>query len=219
MPPSAPSIFNASGKSDLVHFEAGTTTGTSTSDGEPPKENPIPPGAQLYQGLPYGNIMTTNGQGYSGGGGLYSSPFSMGAYGTNNSPYYGGANMYGGYGAFGGGMATTGPISNLNQFLFGVQNLIFSLTQAVQIIGMNTEAVQKLLESGVAMFDHAMATWYEMKALEDASRALESDDDRKRRRRLRALRWALTAAATYTVYSLLRYVMSRRRSNRHLRIH
>lgn len=127
---------------------------------------------------------------------------------------YGGGGMYGG--AYGGVGLHGGPMSNLNQLLFGVQNVIFSLTQAVQIIGMNTEAVKKLLESGIAMFDHAVATWQEMKALEDASRESESEEDRKRRRRLRALRWALTTAVMYAGYSLVRQVLSRRRNPRQL---
>jgi hypothetical protein len=32
-----------------------------------------------------------------------------------------------------GGMPPSGPLSGLNQFLFGVQNVVFSLGQAVQV--------------------------------------------------------------------------------------
>lgn len=66
---------------------------------------------------------------------------------TNSSSLYGGSGMYGGgmyggglygggmYGVspFGGGMPPPGPLSGLNQFLFGVQNVVFSLGQAVQV--------------------------------------------------------------------------------------
>jgi hypothetical protein len=70
---------------------------------------------------------------------------------TNSSSLYGGAGMYGGgmYGSgmygggmygmppYGGGMSPPGPLSGLNQFLFGVQNVVFSLGQAVQVSFMN----------------------------------------------------------------------------------
>jgi hypothetical protein len=66
---------------------------------------------------------------------------------TNSSSLYGGAGLYGGgmyggglygggmYGipSFGGGIPPPGPLSGLNQFLFGVQNVVFSLGQAVQV--------------------------------------------------------------------------------------
>jgi hypothetical protein len=56
---------------------------------------------------------------YGMGGGMY------GAGGMMGSPYsYGGGGML----SMGGG-----PISNINQFLFSVQNIIFSLSQAVQV--------------------------------------------------------------------------------------
>ena len=60
-------------------------------------------------------------------------------YGTSNSmmmnmmsPYnsYGSSMMYGG-GMYGGGMY--GPLTGLNQFLFGIQTMLFSLGQAVQV--------------------------------------------------------------------------------------
>ena len=109
--------------------------------------------------------------------------------------------MYGGM--LGGGVGG-GPVSSLNQFLFGVQNVIFSLSQAVQIIGMNTEAVKHLLESATVMFDHAVATWRELHALEAAQRQTETPEARKRRRRLRALRWALLVGVSYAGYQLVR---------------
>lgn len=59
------------------------------------------------------------------GGGMYG-----GMYGGMNSMMYGGGGMMGspyGYGS------TTGPLSGLNQMLFSVQSVIFSLGQAVQV--------------------------------------------------------------------------------------
>jgi hypothetical protein len=76
---------------------------------------------------------------------------------------------------------------------------------------MNAEAVKHLLESAVAMFDHAAATWHEMQALEAQGRATESEEMKKRRRRLRALRWALVAAVTYAGYAVIRKLLSSRR--------
>jgi hypothetical protein len=172
----------------------------------PPSMYSPSPYAGYGGGMPY--------TGVGAGGGLL--------YGAGTSGLYGGG--YGGTGVgmfgggFGGGMMVGGPLSNLNQLLFGIQNVIFSLTQAVQIIGMNTEAVQKLLEAATAMFDHAIGTWKEMKALEDAARESETEDDRKRRRRLRALRWAFTTAVGYAAYAMVRHVLSltsRRRNPLH----
>jgi hypothetical protein len=90
------------------------------------------------------------------------------------------------------------PLTSLNQFLFGIQSVIFSLGQAVQIIGMNAQALKQLLESACAMFDHAVATWNE-----------QLDDPR--RRRLRTIRWAMVTAATFAAFKLIRRTMSRRR--------
>jgi len=150
---------------------------------------------------------------------------ASGLYGMNSMAYGGSLGMYGlggGYGYGGGGMMMGspyygmmppmgGPLSTLNQFLFGVQNVVFSLGQAVQIVGMNTQALRQTLESASAMFDHAIATWNEMQVIEAASRENESEEMKKRRRRLRALRWALVAAVSYAGYRLLRKVLLRKR--------
>ena len=146
---------------------------------------------------------------------------TLGMYGINSMAYGGSLGMYGmggGYG-YGGGMMMGspyygmmppmgGPLSTLNQFLFGVQNVVFSLGQAVQIVGMNTQALRQTLESASAMFDHAIATWNEMQVIEAASRENESEEMKKRRRRLRALRWAMVVAVSYAGYRLLKRVFS-----------
>jgi len=143
---------------------------------------------------------------------------------------YGGGGMMGNM-MYGGGMygmgnmgMGLGPVSSLNQFLFGVQNVIFSLSQAVQIVGMNTQAVQQLLESVSAMWDHALKSWRENRALlEQADADDESSPEAKqRRRRRRALRWALAAAVTYAGYravkKLLTVVFVRRNSSARRRL-
>lgn len=119
--------------------------------------------------------------------------------------------MYGMTPYYGGGMPQMGPLSGLNQFLFGVQNVIFSLSQAVQIVGMNTQAMQKLLETVTAMIENAMKTYTEMRALELAARDCESQEARKKRRRLKALRWAVVFAVTYTGYRLVRVAFQPRK--------
>lgn len=53
------------------------------------------------------------------GASMYGKGGSMYGAGMMGSPYYGGGTM--------------GPMSSLNQFLFSVQNVIFSLGQAVQV--------------------------------------------------------------------------------------
>jgi hypothetical protein len=149
-------------------------------------------------------------------GGAYGNMGGLG--GGYGSMLGGGAGLLGGgfgsllgspYGGGYGGMPS-GPFSGLNQFLFGVQNLVFSLSQAVQIVGMNTHAIQQLLESATAMFDHAVATWQEMQVVEASNIARETEEMKKRRRRLRALRWALVTAFTYSGYKLIRYLLCSR---------
>lgn len=142
---------------------------------------------------------------------------NLAPYGTNFGGMYGmgGGGGYGMIPPYGGGGAAGmmmmgmggGPLSGLTQFLMGVQNVVFSLGQAVQIVGLNAEAVQHLLESVVCMFDHAAATWHEMQRLEVEARVAESDEMKIRRRRLRALRWALSAAATYAGYAVIRKLL------------
>ena len=151
---------------------------------------------------------------YGTGSSLYGTGYN-GMYGTGYNSMYGGGGMYGGmYGGMSpyyGGMMTPGPLSGLNQFLFSVQSVIFSLGQAVQIIGMNTQGLRQLMESATAMFDHAVETWHEMQSLEQMARHNETEEDRKRRARLRAMRMALVAGISYLGYRLVRRLLSPRR--------
>ena len=149
---------------------------------------------------------------------------ALSQYSTNNpilgTPYGG---MYGGlYGnsMYGMGMMSPmmfgGPFSGLYQVLFGVQNVIFSLGQAVQILGMNQQALQQALDSVSTMADHAIATFYELRALEAVEQKHETEDQKKRRRRLKAMRWALLMGTSWFAYKLFKYLTtSRRRRLRH----
>mmetsp|Transcript_2986 Transcript_2986/g.4395 ORF Transcript_2986/g.4395 Transcript_2986/m.4395 type:complete len:214 (-) Transcript_2986:275-916(-) len=158
----------------------------------------------MYSG-PYGG-------GYGGGmygGGIYGSSMMGGMYG-------GGLHGGGAMSPYGYGSMPHGPLSNLNQFLFGVQNAVFSLGQAVQIIGMNTQAIQQLLDSASTMLDHAIKTYKEIQQLHATEH--ESEEDKKRRRRLRALRWAAITLVAYTGFKVVRIAFRRKRlvaSTRH----
>jgi hypothetical protein len=124
--------------------------------------------------------------------------------------------MYGGGGMYGGGLmggmygGAGGPLSGLNQALYGFQSLILSLGQAVQIVGMNTAALQQLLESTSKMVDHAIHVYKEMRAVEMASQHSELPEDKKRRRRLRALRWCIMLGVSYAGYKIIRMAFRKR---------
>jgi hypothetical protein len=131
----------------------------------------------------------------------------------------GGGGMYGGgsgmmLGGMYGGAAGGGPLSGLNQALYGFQSLILSLGQAVQIVGMNTAALQQLLESTCKMVDHAIHVYRDMRALEIASQHSELPEDKKRRRRLRALRWCIMLSVSYAGYKIIRMAFFRKKNMR-----
>lgn len=124
---------------------------------------------------------------------------SMMPYGM--SPYYGGMSP----------MNTMGPFSNLNQFLYGIQTVVFSLSQAVQLLGMNQQALQQAFDSLTSMMDHAIATFHELRALEAMKNEKETAEQKKRRQRLKTIRWALMMGGSYVVYKLIRRITSRRK--------
>jgi hypothetical protein len=101
--------------------------------------------------------------------------------------------------------------------LFSVQTVVFSLGQAVQIIGMNTQAIKALMESLTGMLDHAVATVRELhtsmmeQQQQQQGRRPLTDEQRKRQRRLRVLRWTMATALSYAVYKLIRRLSSGRR--------
>jgi hypothetical protein len=125
-----------------------------------------------------------------GGGGAYNNMMMMGSYG-----YPGGAPL--------------GPLSWVNQCLFGVQNVLFSISQAIQIIGMNTTTLHQVAEALQAMMRQAMHTYREHVAL-DARPGTTSDEERQRRRQRRWIRSALVSLALYTGYKLVRWLFARK---------
>lgn len=159
----------------------------------PPNTNHIVASNNPFQSTNSFGMFPGGNLGGMGMGGLGMGGMGMGGYGYG-SPMLGSPLM-----------GIGGPLNSLNQFLFSIQNVIFSLSQAVQIVGMNAQGLQQLLESGTAMFDHIIASVHE---LVEPQRA-ETTEERKRRRRIRALRWAVITAITYAGYKILRSLRQR----------
>jgi hypothetical protein len=76
---------------------------------------------------------------------------------------------------------------------------------------MNTQAIQQLLDTASTMLDHALKTYKEMRALEARNNESESEEDKKQRRRLRALRWMMIATVTYAGYRVIKLAFRRRK--------
>merc|ERR1740124_270104 len=119
----------------------------------------------------------------------------------------------GGMGMGGMGMGETGIplVSKLNNYLFGFQSLVFSLGQAVQILGMNTQALHQIYHQFTTGIDRVLSTLHEMQTLSLELSTSTSEEDRRRRRRLQALRWSIALAVTYAGYASVRVWLRRRR--------
>jgi hypothetical protein len=109
---------------------------------------------------------------------------------------------------------TTGPFSNLTNYLLGLQNVILSIGQVVQIISFNTNSLQHLCESILAMFEHAVRTWHEQLPASTGTPEA-SEEQQQRQRRIRTLRYAGAMALTYLGYSIVRSIRNRYLRNRH----
>ena len=144
---------------------------------------------------PYGGISTVSPYGFYGGAASMMSP----------SPF------------MGMGMNTMGLpyLSGLNQIVFNIQNIIFSISQAIHVIGANQQALQHAWESLNQMVDHAVATFHEMRALETIQRESESEEERNKRKKLKALRYAFVFGGSWLAYKLIRNLLFRKRSLKH----
>jgi hypothetical protein len=137
-------------------------------------------------------------------GGGYSMGSPMGGFGY--SPYMGGM------GLSGIGMPIMGgALSNINQLLFSFQSVIFSLGQAMQILGMNTQALHQLYDQAVSMIDQILGLVNELKSLEGKDETKLTQEEQKRRRRLKALRWGIVLSISYAGYSMVYKWLKRRR--------
>lgn len=103
-------------------------------------------------------------------------------------------------------------LSGLNQIVYNIQSVVFSITQAIQVVGANQEALQHAWESLNQMVDHAVLTFHEMRALESIERECETEEERKRRKRLKALRYAFVFGGGWLAYKLIRRLLFRKRS-------
>lgn len=138
---------------------------------------------------------------------------SAGMMGGSSMMYGGG--MYGSPFMYGGGMPMMGgPFSGVYQLLFGVQNVVFSVTQAIHLMGTNQQAIQHAFESLTKMMDHALATFQELRTLEATEHANESEEKRKRRQRLKTLRWAFVVGSSWLLYKVIRQITTSRRRKR-----
>merc|ERR1711983_56469 len=122
------------------------------------------------------------------------------------------------------GMNGPPPFSGVTNFLFGFQQLVFSLSQVMQIVGMNTQAVSNMVQLSIHMFDSAYQTFKDLKKVNNDSLLLSDNDlteeEKKRRRRLKVLRWSLFIGVTYTMYKTVYSIISwiRRRGKRQPRL-
>ena len=158
-----------------------------------------------------------------------SSPSPMGSYGGMGGMGMGGMGMggmgmmggMGGYGMGMGGMGMgmmggmgMGPIFTLNQYLFGFQSLIFSLGQAINIVGMNTQALHHLYDQIMGMLDQGLTLLQDLKTLEKKEIQSLSEEEQMRRRRLKALRWSIMLGISYVAYSSVSKWLRRRKEYR-----
>ncbi len=193
----------------------------------------MPPPIPVDTGLNYNNNNNNNN--------LWNpnSMLGMNSYNSFN-PMNPSTSMYGNYGGMnnmnsmmmmpplpmvGGG----GPFSTITNYLLGIQNVIMSIGQVVQIISFNASSLQQLCESMLAMFEHAVKSWQEQQQLLLVNRTLTTNDMdhptispeeqqrvKRQQRRLRALRYTITMAMSYIGYTIIRKLFSDQRRQRYL---
>jgi hypothetical protein len=231
MPPSAPPHSSSSTlplHADTVddNHHGGkqpTLVGQGISGNAAMAHVPIPPVPMLpyEQSAQYNPMMNAVSNNI---GSMWSNNGMLGSSSIMN-PYGGNANLYG----MNGGMTpmmspTVGPFSNITNYLLGLQNVIMSIGQVVQIISFNTSSLQQLCESMLAMFEHAVRTWNEQMQLSIMSKATatttaedeKNNQERQRQRKLRALRYAIVVAISYVGFTLIRQWRNRRRRRQFL---
>ncbi len=81
-----------------------------------------------------------------------------------------------------------------------------------KVLGMNTQALNQLYHQAIAMMDQALSTIHELKTLEETNDNGElSEEEKKKRRRLKAIRWSIVFGISYAGYSLFRKWLRKRR--------
>jgi hypothetical protein len=131
--------------------------------------------------------------------------------------------------------AAGGPFSTITNYLLGIQNVIMSIGQVVQIISFNASSLQQLCESILAMMEHAIQSWHDQqqnhtKRLKHTSNDNKNESDNhedlspeeqqrviQQQRRLRALRYTITIAISYIGYTIIRKLFSNQQQQQYRR--
>merc|ERR1712071_281384 len=71
-----------------------------------------------------------------------------------------------------GGMMGMPWIMSLNQFLFGIQSVVFSLGQAVQIVGMNASQIKNVYDSVKGMVENALGQVHKFGSISSLEEAI-----------------------------------------------
>jgi len=98
-------------------------------------------------------------------------------------------------------------LSGLNQMVYSIQSIVFSISQAIHMVGTNQQVLQHAWESLNKMVDNAVLTFHEIRAAERSIEANESEEERNRRKRLKALRYAFVFGGSWLAYKLVRHFL------------
>jgi hypothetical protein len=161
-----------------------------------------------------------------GVGGLYNSSL-LGGVGAGAGLF---GNSYYNNPLMGMGMmtGTTGPLASLTQAVYGVQQLIFAVTQAAQLCTAHATALSQMstwLQGTCRDALHAYRVVHQQawqsyrQALDTANRDPESNPQQlQRQRRLQALRWMTMTVVTYVGWTVVRRLVALLFRNRQPRL-
>ena len=149
--------------------------------------------------------------------------------GNNNYMYGGGGMGYGGIGMspymMSGGMGMMTGHPGITNVLSNFQQIMFSISQAIQIVGMNAEALRQMvnafkdlsmkLNESVREFVNAVNKQLAIESKRHQS-SYESLEQKKRRRRLKVLRWTMALVGSYAIYRSVKKMFFGKRRHRDL---
>lgn len=76
---------------------------------------------------------------------------------------------------------------------------------------MNTQALHQLYQQAMAMLDQSLSLLHELKTLENQHHKTLTEEEKKKQRRLKAMRWAIIMGISYAGYTFVRKWLKRRR--------
>ena len=79
---------------------------------------------------------------------------------------------------------------------------------------MNTQALQQLYQNGMSMVDQVLKTLHDMNATTNLCINDTSEEEKQRKRKLKALRWTMVFSISYIGYKLIRKWLRQRRAIR-----